>query len=613
MSKTHDKLGKSLSGQDDSDLSTGSPVGFGPVPLLGNPVTGTKGNDFVHVSGDGLTPPAGYKDNPHATDGIDVITMTQGGNDIVYAGDQSDYIYFGATLTAADKVNGQGGNDTLFITGDYSAGLTFASDSLSSVEYLTLGAGFNYKLTVGEGNLVTTPDNGEAFHVDASALGAANTLNVNLSAIADQGIYVTGGAGNDIIFTGNYANSVDLTAGGNDTVRGGIGLDYIYMGGTLTAADKINGGGGPFDTIFLSGDYSAGLVFGATTLTNVRTMNLAGGHSYKLIFNDAMIAKGGSMTFDGSALGASDKLTLNGSAEKNGAMTFLAGAGTNTLTGGQFSNVFYFGNGGTDIATGGKGNDQFTFGFSPGTTYTTADHINGGGGDDLAIIGTTGTQALILGAPSMQNIATLQINGGDYTIKTLDNLVGAGKTMSITMLDPNGTDPLNFNGSAETDGAFHVQSESGADRITTGAGNDTIEAHGGADIINPGAGSDTLVYDAATDSTSVNYDTIVGFDFANDKFDLPGTGLVTSIDTAITKGRLTTANFDAKLEAITAQGTAHQLNAGHAVLFTPDSGELAGKTFLIVNADGAVGYNPGTDYVIELNAPKGTLHTTDFI
>ena len=111
--------------------------------------------------------------------------------------------------------------------------------------------------------------------------------------------------------------------------------------------------------------------------------------------------------------------------------------------------------------------NQFTFGFAPGTTYTTADHVNGGaGGDDLMIIGTSSgvAQSYILGANTMQNIDTLQINGGaHYTIKTLDNLVGAGKTMTIEMLDPNDPDVLTFNGAAETNGAFRVLGAAGAD------------------------------------------------------------------------------------------------------------------------------------------------------
>lgn len=44
---------------------------------------------------------------------------------------------------------------------------------------------------------------------------------------------------------------------------------------------------------------------------------------------------------------------------------------------------------------------------------------------------------------------------------------------------------------------------------------------------------------------------------------------------------------------------APQLDADHAVLFTPSSGDLAGKLFLIVDANRTVGYQVG-DVVAEL-------------
>ncbi len=62
-------------------------------------VTGTSGNDFIHVAGDGLTPPGGYND----------IIGTTSGDDIVHAGAGDDIIYTGG---GNDRVHGDGGNDT---------------------------------------------------------------------------------------------------------------------------------------------------------------------------------------------------------------------------------------------------------------------------------------------------------------------------------------------------------------------------------------------------------------------------------------------------------------------------------------------------------------------
>jgi hypothetical protein len=38
------------------------------------------------------------------------------------------------------------------------------------------------------------------------------------------------------------------------------------------------------------------------------------------------------------------------------------------------------------------------------------------------------------------------------------------------------------------------------------------------------------------------------------------------------------------------------------VLFTPDGGNLAGHTFLVVDVNGAAGYQAGQDYVFQLDS-----------
>lgn len=54
-------------------------------------VTGSPQDDFIHVAGDGLTPPEGYKEK-FATDGDDTIDPGDG-DDIVYGGNGRDLIY----------------------------------------------------------------------------------------------------------------------------------------------------------------------------------------------------------------------------------------------------------------------------------------------------------------------------------------------------------------------------------------------------------------------------------------------------------------------------------------------------------------------------------------
>jgi hypothetical protein len=206
--------------------------------------------------------------------------------------------------------------------------------------------------------------------VDASALGAGNTLTFNGGAENDGYFDFIGGAGNDVLTGGNGgANSGDdvidtgdsynLIAGGNDTVHAGSGADYFELGAAFTSADAIDGGTGE-DYLSLNGDYSAGLTLGATTLTNVEAIGLQGGHSYNLTTNDATVASGKTLEVDANGFGAGDTLTFNGSAETNGSFVIVGGAGNDNLTGGQNSDTIDLSKGGNDVADGGGGADSIT-------------------------------------------------------------------------------------------------------------------------------------------------------------------------------------------------------------------------------------------------------------
>jgi hypothetical protein len=56
------------------------------------------------------------------------------------------------------------------------------------------------------------------------------------------------------------------------------------------------------------------------------------------------------------------------------------------------------------------------------------------------------------------------------------------------------------------------------------------------------------------------------------------------------------------------------LHLGHAVLFTPDGGTLAGHTFLVVDVNGMAGYQAGEDYVFQLESASNlaSLSTSNF-
>jgi Ca2+-binding RTX toxin-like protein len=139
----------------------------------------------------------------------------------------------------------------------------------------------------------------------------------------------------------------------------------ILMGGALTAADSFDGRGGA-DTLVLDGDYSDGLVFGASTMVNIETLVLSKGHSYDLTLSDGNVGAGQTLLVDASGLGGLDMLTFDGSAELDGAFTVKGGNGDDHITGGN----------GADKLVGGKGDDVLTGGNG-------ADLLNGARGNDV--------------------------------------------------------------------------------------------------------------------------------------------------------------------------------------------------------------------------------------
>ncbi len=155
------------------------------------------------------------------------------------------------------------------------------------------------------------------------------------------------------------------------------------------------------------------------------------------------------------------------------------------------------------------------------------------------------------------------------------------------------------------------------DSVVTGKGNDTVTANKdgdhitgglGADKLTAGAGHDVFVYTAVTQSTGSHFDIVSKFDANADAFDLWFS--VSGTLHTYTSGSLSKATFDSDL----ASDLSGKLGAHHFDLFTPSSGDYAGKTFLVVDANGTPGYQAGADLVIELaaGANLSSLATANF-
>ena len=387
-----------LIGGAGKDVLTG---GAGNDTLVGgdnrDTLTGGAGNDRL-VGGDG-------SDVLSGGDGNDMIDPGTG-NDTVYGGDGNDTIDAGADLIAADSIDGGAGTDTLLLNGNYSTTFTFGSTTLTNIENIVLADGNSYKLTTNDATVAA----GQTLTVDGSTLTSSYRLTFTGSAETDGAFDLLGGAGKDVLTGGagadtldggdnndtltggagddrlNGGNSSDVLSGGdgndmidpgtgNDTVTGGNGNDTIDAGANLTSSDRFDGGAGT-DTLLLNGNYATTVTFGATTLTNVESIVLGAGNSYKLTTNDGTVASGATLTVDGSALTSSYKLTFNGTAETDGKFVIIGGAGADTLTGGSGNDTLWGGSG-KDALAGGSGADSYAYAAVSDSTGLNYDMITG--------------------------------------------------------------------------------------------------------------------------------------------------------------------------------------------------------------------------------------------
>jgi len=381
---------------------------------------------------------------------------------------------------------------------------------------------------------------------------------------------------------GTTGDDILVATSGDDDMHGFGGNDGFAFGANFTAADRVDGGEGNNDQIGLQGDYTGAhaLTLGPGTITGIEAIVVLPGFSYDITTNDGNVAAGGLLKVQATQLAAGQSLHFDGSAEHDG--SFLV-----------------FGGNGDDVMIGGDKDDGFFFG--PGQ-FTGADVVNGGpgGNDQLGLDGDYGSvgSPLVLGG-NITNVEVVVLLPGPagtpnhFNLTTADAFVPSGETRTIFALQT--TTGITFDGSHEHDGAFKVYGGTGADTITGSDGDDWIFGGNGGDTLTGGAGADTFYYDAVGQSTSTGFDRLIGFDDAADRIDLPFavTGFAGPVS-----GDLSNASFDSDLSSAFAGLTSHQ-----AGMFTATGGDMAGRSFLVVDADGVQGYQAGSDYVIEIVNP----------
>jgi hypothetical protein len=243
----------------------------------------------------------------------------------------------------------------------------------------------------------------------------------------------------------------------------------------------------------------------------------------------------------------------------------------------------------TDAVTlaGTAGDDVLSFARQ---TLGAEDKVDGGAGYDRLVLSGDYSSGLTLEPATLASVESVMLGKGfDYAITLSDANVGAGQVLTVSARDLGDSDSLIFDGSQETNGSFNFLAGGAGSTAST-----TFTGGSKADLVLAGAGIDTIVYTDASQSTSLNYDTVRGFDFASDFFDVAGE--VTSVAT-VSSGRLGIVNFDANLT--TAMNGV--LGAHTAALFTPTTFALKNNTFLVIDQNGLAGYQAGGDIVLRLD------------
>ena len=457
-----------------------------------------------------------------------------------------------------------------------------------------------FDFTVNTKPVVTLFNTGTGNSLDLSGFTQGAKVDLHDGAFSSAGgltnnIAIAFGTRIDAVVTGNGSDTIvandngdTITSGaGNDTITGGAGNDAVTMGANFDLGDRIDLGAGSNDQVAIQGDYTGTrrLALGAATLLNVEVLSVMPGFSYDITSNNANVAAGAVFTIFGGNLAAGNALSFNGAGETDGAFRMYGGLGTDSFTGGAGSDGFYFGPGrysASDQVHGGPGSDQLALDGDYALTLTSREDVE----TFVMLPGTAGSPA-------------------HYAITVADSFAPAGQARTLFGLAV--TTPLAINAGAELDAPLTIYGGQAGDAISGGQAADLIFGGGGGDALSGGGGADVFLFDAAAQSTSTGFDRISDFAYGTDVLRIRGQAH--DAYATVNGGTLSNASFDADLAA----ATGGLLANGSAVIFNPSGGDWAGHHFLIVDANGIAGYQPGGDYVIQLPDIAPPTNGLDFI
>lgn len=171
--------------------------------------------------------------------------------------------------------------------------------------------------------------------------------------------------------------------------------------------------------------------------------------------------------------------------------TYTGTSGPDTETGTSGNDTFNMGQGGNDICYGKAGDDTFNF----GAAFTAKDTINGGSGNDTLTLNGDYAIPTDFKGTTLKSVENIVLAAGHvYSFNSADGNVAAGATLKVDGSALGPSDALNWNGSKETNGHFHLLGGRGGDFLEGGNLSDVIVGGRGEDFLQGNGGSDTFKF-----------------------------------------------------------------------------------------------------------------------
>lgn len=462
-------------GDDSITLTAAGTVYGGPGD---NVIEGsnTAGRDQLYGGAD--------NDTINGNDGADYLSDVTGGADALSGGNGDDYLYLArsqADPDAASTLEGGAGNDTL-LAAIYNGSDVLMTGDDGADQILVRGTGGTATVRAGVGD--------DTVQVQFAGISANVTLGAGrdtLSLVGALGQFSTAGnivvtdfafgSGGDRVTVAELLANIDSTWDGNSNPFAGGYLSLVQVGADVVLRLDADGtaGGSQFDDL---------VTFSDTSLGDVTAAN------FDFAPNGAAPAPSNIVIATGTrATGTTgaDTISVGPDYSYAGFLTIEAGAGDDTVTGGQGRDNIV-GGAGDDVLNGQGGNDMLDGQLGD-------DTLNGGDGNDM-LNDTLGGSDRLYGDAGDDDLSVIRNTFAAAGDVTLDGGLGRDTILfdtqngsTATILGGTNNDTITLRG---IDGSATVLAGPGFDRVnfyttgveatvTLGDGSDSVWVYGSVD------------------------------------------------------------------------------------------------------------------------------------